>query len=75
MTTPLELSLCHKPLAVRREWQQKAAASMSQAKTLCEGVQAKCAERGPFIPRVAFLFMTRGNIWHEAMWKAWFRQA
>ena len=48
---------------------------MSRAKTLCEGVQAKCAERGPFIPRVAFLFMTRGNIWHEAMWRAWFRQA
>ena len=38
-------------------------------------VQDKCAERGPVIPRVAFLFMTRGTVVHEAMWKEWFRSA
>ena len=36
-------------------------------------MQDKCAERGPAIPRVAFLFMTRGTVVHEAMWKEWFR--
>lgn len=38
-------------------------------------VKGKCAERGPVIPRVAFLFMTRGTVVHEAMWKEWFRSA
>lgn len=36
-------------------------------------MQEKCTELGPEIPRVAFLFMTRGNVVHERMWKEWFR--
>ncbi|CAK0784365.1 hypothetical protein CVIRNUC_007569 [Coccomyxa viridis] len=38
-------------------------------------VREKCAAQGPVIPRVAFLFMTRGTVVHEPMWKEWFRSA
>ena len=38
-------------------------------------VQQKCASAVDAIPRVALMFLTRGALWHEAMWREWFRHA
>jgi hypothetical protein len=37
--------------------------------------QDKCASAMDIIPRIAILFLTRGELWHEPMWREWFRAA
>ncbi|CAL8469170.1 g8711 [Coccomyxa elongata] len=37
--------------------------------------QQQCASAVDAIPRIALMFLTRGELWHEGMWREWFRDA